>query len=431
MGIIRHSIITPIISPVVNIGVDKMAQQFMSIATRPMISGISSGDDYSDNKIKIYNAKDDALIDARDEEDIPKLVSINKLEENREFNRMLRSIQDYQQEGKQVPIFDVSNKTTIIPKANTGFSFVNSAHANPMGSVATTMGGGIVGQDLALAIAFRTSTFLSKAPIAMGIVGTGMGLHNAAQFEAQHPLLSSEFNDIMTNPYISQKDKDSYWQKATNDPLFRSNNSSINRPILQTNTSSLLNDIRMDIDPNAGKPILETFPVHYQPKSILFTPDDRQTVGNLGGHELDRLLEKRRHEDTLSVSVADVSANEDDQDSGICKVQSIYSENAPNAKKISAKQREQMQNIPLYGMNPGNITEDNKGVLFVDTELPGEKVAARECFKNLTGRYPIGVKDDANKDGTIISYRALGKSGQPKVEIHNMLIKVLEKITFK
>jgi len=182
-----------------------------------MISGISSGDDYSDNKIKIYNAKDDALIDARDEEDIPKLVSINKLEENREFNRMLRSIQDYQQEGKQVPIFDVSNKTTIIPKANTGFSFVNSAHANPMGSVATTMGGGIVGQDLALAIAFRTSTFLSKAPIAMGIVGTGMGLHNAAQFEAQHPLLSFEFNDIMTNPYISQKDKDSYWQKATND----------------------------------------------------------------------------------------------------------------------------------------------------------------------------------------------------------------------
>ena len=193
-----------------------------------MISGVSAGDEDPERKIKIYNDEEEVLIDARGDEDIPKLVSINKLEENREFNRMLRSIQDYQQEGKQVPIFDVSNKTTIIPKANTGFSFVNSAHSNPMGSVATTMGGGIVGQDLALAIAFRTSTFLSKAPIAMGIVGTGMGLHNAAQFEAQHPLLSPEFNDIMTNPYISQKDKDSYWQKATNDPLFRSNDSSIN-----------------------------------------------------------------------------------------------------------------------------------------------------------------------------------------------------------
>jgi len=239
MGIIRHSIITPIISPVVNIGVDKMAQQFMSIATRPMISGISSGDDYSDNKIKIYNAKDDALIDARDEEDIPKLVSINKLEENREFNRMLRSIQDYQQEGKQVPIFDVSNKTTIIPKANTGFSFVNNAQANHLGpsTIATTIGSELPFLEASL-LAGGTALYTHMASTAMNIArlaptatlaaGTIIGLNNAAQFEAQHPLLSPEFNDIMTNPYISQKDKDSYWQKATNDPLFRSNDSSIN-----------------------------------------------------------------------------------------------------------------------------------------------------------------------------------------------------------
>tara|TARA_B110000503_G_scaffold116771_1_gene176168 strand:+ start:6160 stop:13401 length:7242 start_codon:yes stop_codon:yes gene_type:complete len=241
--------------------------------------GVSAGDDYSDNKIKIYDAKDDVLIDARGDEDIPKLVSINKLEENKEFNTMLRAIQDYQHEDKQVPIFDVSNKTNIIPKTNTGFSFVNSAHANSMGSIATTMGGGIIGQDLALAIAFKTSTFLSKAPIAMGIVGAGRGLHNAAQFEAQHPLLSPEFNDIMTNPYISQKDKDSYWQKATNDPLFITrSNSVINMPVMQTELSGLLKEIRMDIDPNAGKPSLETFPVHYQPKSILFTPDDSDKI---------------------------------------------------------------------------------------------------------------------------------------------------------
>ena len=57
-------------------------------------------------------------------------------------------------------------------------------------------------------------------------------------------------------------------------------------PIEHTATSALLKEIRMDIDPNAGKPSLETFPVHYQPKSILFTPDERSILndfGKLGG----------------------------------------------------------------------------------------------------------------------------------------------------
>ena len=297
-GQIRSAIVSPIVSTIskpifesieqkiVNNVVyyhENLEKQFLSEDYKRnaelMISGVSAGDEDPERKIKIYNDEEEVLIDARGDEDIPKLVSINKLEENREFNRMLRSIQDYQQEGKQVPIFDVSNKTTIIPKANTGFSFVNSAHANPMGSVATTMGGGIVGQDLALAIAFRTSTFLSKAPIAMGIVGTGMGLHNAAQFEAQHPLLSFEFNDIMTNPYISQKDKDSYWQKATNDPLFITrSNSVINMPVTQTELSELLKDVRMDIDPNAGKTIiLVTPPIHY-PIPLIYTPDESDEI---------------------------------------------------------------------------------------------------------------------------------------------------------
>ena len=69
IGIIRHSIITPVISPVVNIGVDKMAQQFMSIATRPMISGIAAGDEYLERKMKVYKAKDAVLVDDRGEED--------------------------------------------------------------------------------------------------------------------------------------------------------------------------------------------------------------------------------------------------------------------------------------------------------------------------------------------------------------------------
>jgi hypothetical protein len=52
--------------------------------------------------------------------------------------------------------------------------------------------------------------------------------------------------------------------------------------IMQTETSALLREMRMNIDPNAGKPNLETFPVHYQPKSILFTPDDSSTIAEFG-----------------------------------------------------------------------------------------------------------------------------------------------------
>ena len=48
-------------------------------------------------------------------------------------------------------------------------------------------------------------------------------------------------------------------------------------PIAHTATSALLQEIRMDIDPNASKPTILSTPIAYQPKSILFTPDDRST----------------------------------------------------------------------------------------------------------------------------------------------------------
>ena len=47
-------------------------------------------------------------------------------------------------------------------------------------------------------------------------------------------------------------------------------------PIMQTEASSLLREIRMDIDPNAGKPIIESFPI-VRPKSILLETEDEST----------------------------------------------------------------------------------------------------------------------------------------------------------
>lgn len=169
--------------------------------------------------------------------------------------------------------------------------------------------------------------------------------------------------------------------------------------------------------------------ITFRTKPILTTPPHDVVSMQFSLHNQSTEL------DELSRVIADVS--EDEHDSGICKVQYIYSEDDPNSKKITAKQKGQMKNVSIYGMNPGNIRKDNKDVVSVDTELPGGDDAARECFKNLTGRYPTGIEDDFkidNEDGPIILYRAAieSSSGHPKVEIHDHHIeKLLEKITFK
>ena len=48
-------------------------------------------------------------------------------------------------------------------------------------------------------------------------------------------------------------------------------------------------------------------------------------------------------------------------------------------------------------INHGNISRQNNGILFVDKELPGWEVAAKEYFKNLTGRYLVRIEDKSNK----------------------------------
>lgn len=103
---------------------------------------------------------------------------------------------------------------------------------------------------------------------------------------------------------------------------------------------------------------------------------------------------------------------------------------------LSAKQKELLHGKELYGKNPGNVVLD-KDILKIDTELPGGEKAARECFKDLTdGIEPPLVVPEHYKftkpDGTVITFRPLGKSGHPKVEIKGKTTnKIHEKITFK
>jgi hypothetical protein len=136
------------------------------------------------------------------------------------------------------------------------------------------------------------------------------------------------------------------------------------------------------------------------------------------------------------------SSSDDKQDeSGICKQKLPYfpddhkiKEDWMHPKNISGKDKVMLSSIGIYGVNPQKVEWDNDIITRVNTELPGGDHAARECFKNLTGRYPVGIRDDSNKDGTIIYYRALSQSesGHPKVEINGKnTTKVFEKITFK
>jgi superfamily II DNA/RNA helicase len=314
MGIIRHSIITPVVSPVVNIGVDQMAQQFMSIATRPVLGlGIAAGDEPI-GRMRIHEAENAILVtDDIDYRDMPELTEVEddtsfsnsntievppkpntlsnfELNKDSEISEMLKAIRENEQSSNQVPIFDSSNKSITVPKES-GFSFINSAQAaNPIGGIATTMGGGIVGQDLALAAAFKAGSSITSGamniarviPTAAIATTAVVAINETVKFQQQHPLMDEDFLDIITNPLNSEQNLNARWEQVRNDPLLGIANTGINMPVTDTELSRLLENIRMDIDPNANKPTILSTPIVYQPKSIPFTPDDSSTLAKFG-----------------------------------------------------------------------------------------------------------------------------------------------------
>ena len=123
-------------------------------------------------------------------------------------------------------------------------------------------------------------------PQATVVVGGVIGLHNAAQFEYEHPWICDDFNEIMLNPLVPQETKDAMWKQMQNDPLLVSQQQSLRVTELPTIDFKVMERVDsqghagglvsayFDIDPNASKPTILSTPVPYQPKSILFTPND-------------------------------------------------------------------------------------------------------------------------------------------------------------
>jgi len=216
---------------------------------------------------------------------------------------MLKSMREQiQNQPKQVPIFDSSNKTIGIPKSSNGFSLVNSAYANPFG---TTTAIASFGSELPWLEAASLSGVRSLAPylvsttmniakhVPSATIGAGIvvGLHNAAKFEAQHPWVSSDFDDIMNNPLVPQSTKDEMWQQMRNDPLLGNGTQSLILPHINVNDLPQLNPFASRnrslfsssmLDPRFNRPNILTTPIHNQSRSILFTPDHSSTFAKFG-----------------------------------------------------------------------------------------------------------------------------------------------------
>ncbi|MBA3247421.1 MAG: RHS repeat-associated core domain-containing protein [Pyrinomonadaceae bacterium] len=72
-----------------------------------------------------------------------------------------------------------------------------------------------------------------------------------------------------------------------------------------------------------------------------------------------------------------------------------------------------------------------KGYSRGNTEMPGGAQAAKDTFRQLTGRDPAGTFDRVVQGGKEVVYRASSKSGPSKVEVVDHAQKFVEKISFK
>jgi RHS repeat-associated protein len=90
--------------------------------------------------------------------------------------------------------------------------------------------------------------------------------------------------------------------------------------------------------------------------------------------------------------------------------------------------------VTTVGKNLKNLRDIGgrlKGYTRGNTELTGGDQAARDTFRQLTGRDPAGTFDRVIQEGKEILYRASSKSGPSKIEIVDHAQKFLEKISFK
>ena len=204
------------------------------------------------------------------------------------------------QRAEQVRVYDVTRsraQSSMFSDAYSELFGIPTVYANT-GSANAVYGSQIFGGGYGvLRHAARGSLALGEmvlsgasAPILLSATvaaGGVIGLHNAAQFEHEHPWIGDDFNEIMLNPLVPQSTKDAMWKQMQNDPLLvgqRQSEQIVLLPHINVNELPQLNPFARHssntvssimLDPKYNRPSIEIFPVHHQQKSILFTPDNQ------------------------------------------------------------------------------------------------------------------------------------------------------------
>ena len=153
----------------------------------------------------------------------------------------------------------------------------------------------------------------------------------------------------------------------------------------------------------------------------------------LKSHKRAKIYNNKKVEGDTNNSLKSVTNSQPKAVNGNVQInQGTYSQ-----KRLTAKQRQQLENIPLVGQNPGNVQSHKKGGIKVDTELLGGLPAAKNKFKELIGQNsPVRIEDRFEAklpNGRLIIYREAGRSKHPKIEITTITSQgiILEKITFR
>ena len=198
---------------------------------------------------------------------------------------------------------------------------ISTAYGNPVGpgASAIAINGNEVMRNMLLlggaARVYMPATFNALTSSALTTVGglpqaglitfTAVGLHNAAQLKSNHILLNEDFNDWMMNPLIPQSQKEQMMLQVQSDSLFKRGSILAQSQLPQEDVVKLYEEIRgpstnrsvlfMDQDSDERKGGIFTLHPH-DVGSMQFSLHDQNTIGNSDGHEIDKLLEKRRHE---------------------------------------------------------------------------------------------------------------------------------------
>jgi hypothetical protein len=201
------------------------------------------------------------------------------------------------QKAEEVKVYDVSRSTAqssmffsslpriSFPTANANTLVLNATATGIELSLEALAGATYVLGKGALALGRTVLSSVRGTPQATIVVGGAIGLYQGAKFEHEHPWIGDDFNEIMLNPLVPQATKDAMWKQMQNDPLLVDQRKSLQTTKLPAMDFKVMGRVDsqgygdivsayFDIDPNANKPTTLSTPIPYQPKSILFTPED-------------------------------------------------------------------------------------------------------------------------------------------------------------